>query len=29
MDKLCERTPAEQHEEYTQPDKEKQVGGEG
>jgi len=29
MDKLCERTPAERHEEYTQPDKEKEVGGEG
>ena len=29
MDKLCERTPAEQREEYTQPDKEKEVGGEG
>jgi hypothetical protein len=29
MDKLCERTPAERHEEYTEPDKEKQVGGEG
>jgi hypothetical protein len=28
MDKLCERTPAEQHEEYTQPDKEKEAGGE-
>ena len=29
MDKLCEPTPAEQHEEYAQPDKEKEVGGEG
>jgi hypothetical protein len=29
MDKLCERTPAERHGEYTQPDKEKEVGGEG
>jgi len=29
MDKLCERTPAEQCEEYTPPDKEKEVGGEG
>ncbi len=29
MDKLCERTPAERREEYTQPDEEKEVGGEG
>lgn len=29
MDKLCERTPAEQREEYTQPEEEKEVGGEG
>ena len=29
MDKLCERTSAEEREEYTQPDKEKEVGGEG
>jgi hypothetical protein len=29
MDKLCERTPAEQHEEYTQPEEEKEAGGEG
>jgi hypothetical protein len=29
MDKLCERTPAEQREEYTQPDEEKEAGGEG
>jgi hypothetical protein len=29
MDKLCERTPADQREEYTQPDEEKEVGGEG
>lgn len=29
MDKLCERTPAEHREEYTQPDQEKEVGGEG
>jgi hypothetical protein len=29
MDKLCERTSAEQREEYTQPDEEKEVGGEG
>jgi hypothetical protein len=28
MDKLCERTPAEQHEEYTQPDQQKEAGGE-
>jgi len=28
MDQLCERTPAEQREEYTQPDEEKEVGGE-
>jgi len=26
---LCERTPAEQREEYTQPDEEKEAGGEG
>ena len=29
LDKLCERTPAEQYEEYIQPDAEKEVGGEG
>ena len=29
MDKLCERTPAEQSEEYTQPDQEREAGGEG
>jgi hypothetical protein len=29
MDKLCERSPAEQLEEYTQPEEEKEVGGEG
>ncbi len=29
MDKLCERTPAEQHDEYIQPEKEKEAGGEG
>lgn len=29
MDKLCERTPAEQREEYTQSDQEKEAGGEG
>jgi len=29
MDKLCERTPAEQREEYIQPEKEKEAGGEG
>jgi hypothetical protein len=28
MDKLCERTPAEKREEYTQPDREKELGGE-
>jgi Zn-finger nucleic acid-binding protein len=28
MDKLCERTPAEQQEEYNQPDEEKEAGGE-
>lgn len=28
-DKLCERTEAEQREEYTQPEEEKEVGGEG
>jgi len=27
MDKLCERTPAEQREEYTQPEEEKEAGG--
>jgi hypothetical protein len=29
MDKLCERRPAEQPEEYTQPEEEREVGGEG
>ena len=29
MDKLCERSPAEQREEYTQSEEEKEVGGEG
>ena len=29
MDKLCQRTPAEKHEEYIQPEKEKEAGGEG
>jgi hypothetical protein len=29
LDKLCGRTPAEQQEEYIQPDAEKEVGGEG
>jgi len=29
MDKLCERTPAEKREEYTQPEEEKEIGGEG
>jgi hypothetical protein len=28
MDKLCGRTPAEQQEEYSQPDEEKEAGGE-
>jgi hypothetical protein len=28
-DKSCERTPAEQHEEFTQPDEQKKEGGEG
>ena len=29
MDKLCERTPQERREEYTQPEAEKETGGEG
>ena len=29
MDKLCERTPAERKESYTEPDNEKEAGGEG